>query len=66
MASTFCLRCDSTGWVCGEHQDKPWEGRRACVCGGAGTPCPDCNTGDPPDMPPDFVPGMKQWKRDAN
>ena len=21
-------------------------------------PCPDCNAGDPPAMPPDFVPGM--------
>jgi hypothetical protein len=55
-----CFRCKNTRWVCEDHQNKPWEGKWACACGAAGAPCPDCNTGDPPDMDPDFVPGTKQ------
>jgi hypothetical protein len=27
----------------------------ACHCGGAGMPCEACNTGDPPELPPDFT-----------
>ena len=33
-----CPRCDSTGWVCESHGDKPMHG----CCGDAGAPCPDC------------------------
>jgi hypothetical protein len=21
-----CSRCDSTGWVCEDHDDRPWDG----------------------------------------
>jgi len=42
----ICVNCDSTGWVCENHGDKPWEGEsiRAdiCACGGAGAPCEVC------------------------
>jgi len=54
----FCARCDNCRWVCENHPDKPWEGRRACPCGGAGAPCPVCNRVDEdtiPAMPDDFV-----------
>ncbi len=34
------------GWVCENHPDRPWQGPRACPCGAAGAPCPDCNTTD--------------------
>jgi hypothetical protein len=39
-----CARCDDCGWVCEEHPYRPWQGVRACDCGAAGAPCPDCNT----------------------
>jgi hypothetical protein len=29
---------------------------RLCLCGGAGEPCPDCNTGPALAMTPDFIP----------
>ena len=35
-----CSRCNSTGWVCEAHSDRPWDGAKACGCGGAGMPCP--------------------------
>ena len=38
------------------HVDRPFHGERACKCGGAGAPCPDCNRIDPAD--PDDVPAM--------
>jgi hypothetical protein len=43
--------CEDCGWVCENHPDTPWEGLRACTCGGAGMPCPRCNRGDL-DHPP--------------
>ena len=43
-----CEACDSTGWVCEGHQDQPWQGPRACGCGGAGAPCKRCNDMEPP------------------
>ena len=52
-----CFRCDNSGWVCKFHQGLPWEGSRACGCGGGGAPCPDCSPSDvdnPPRMSPDF------------
>lgn len=52
----FCLHCDNCHWVCENHRDRPWEGPRACGCGGAGAPCPVCNHGTEPEMPDDFVP----------
>jgi hypothetical protein len=42
-----CPRCDDIGWVCENHPDRPWEGERACQCGGAGAPCADCNKTKP-------------------
>lgn len=53
-----CSRCDSDGWVCVLHRDRPWDGPRACGCGLAGSPCPTCNivTGDElPRMPGGFM-----------
>lgn len=41
-----CNVCDHTGWVCENHELKPWGGvsgrSDACECGGAGSPCA-CN-----------------------
>jgi hypothetical protein len=50
-----CPRCDGCRWVCETHRDTPWEGPRACNCGGAGAPCPVCNQGTEPEMSADFV-----------
>jgi hypothetical protein len=50
-------RCDSTGWVCENHSDRPWDGAKACGCGGAGMPRPSCNVSapdNPPRLPEDF------------
>jgi hypothetical protein len=52
-----CTLCKGIGWVCENHPHKPWEGERACNCGGAGAPCPWCNQSDaehPPRMPDGF------------
>lgn len=41
----MCKICDDTGWVCENHDDRPWNGgsKRADACGcGAGAPC-ECN-----------------------
>lgn len=49
--------CDDVGWVCENHLNRPWDGPRACTCGGAGAPCPACNTpmdGEAPRMPGGF------------
>jgi hypothetical protein len=46
-----CLRCDDCGWLCEKHTRRPWLGDRACDCGGAGMPCPACNTPDNDDPP---------------
>ena len=52
-----CSRCDDYRWVCENHPERPWEGPRACACGGAGAPCPACNASEVtmPEMPDDFV-----------
>lgn len=39
-----CPHCLGTGWVCEFHMGRPWEGKNACGCGGAGTNCV-CNPG---------------------
>jgi hypothetical protein len=52
--TAICAHCEDCGWVCENHPDKPWEGPRACSCGGAGAPCPACNgtnDGTAPRMP---------------
>ena len=40
----MCEKCNSTGWVCENHCNKPWETGfgNDCECGGAGMPC-ECN-----------------------
>lgn len=45
-----CVTCANTGWVCEDHNNKPWSGGmpddfERC-CGGAGAPCPVCNPCD--------------------
>jgi hypothetical protein len=54
-----CQRCDDTGWVCENHDNRPWvDSKRACSCMGAGMPCPTCNPDSrridhqPPRLPP--------------
>lgn len=57
-----CSTCDSQGWVCENHLDRPWDGvsnaPNACHCGGAGAPCPDCNPCDR-ENPPRMAPGTR-------
>jgi hypothetical protein len=53
-----CALCDNCGWVCENHPHKPSYGNHACPCGGAGMPCPWCNTptgGKPPRVPVGMV-----------
>jgi hypothetical protein len=42
----ICSVCEDCGWVCENHLDRPWEGEHARTCGGAGAPCPPCNSID--------------------
>jgi hypothetical protein len=52
-----CSRCASTGWVCEDHPDRPWDGPKARGYGGAGMPCPSCNVSNednPPRLPAGF------------
>ncbi|MEY9132134.1 hypothetical protein ACVIWV_001990 [Bradyrhizobium diazoefficiens] len=56
-AAVKCTTCDGVGWVSENHLDRPWDGPRACTCGGAGAPCPACNApvdGEAPRMPGGF------------
>lgn len=68
MKPTRCHVCDDTGWVCEDHPDRPSDCvpvARSCTCGGAGKPCPVCNTpaaGERPRMGPDFVPALDRDK----
>ena len=46
-----CAICDSTGFVCEYHRDRPWGelSNRADACGcGGGAPCRLCNSDDQP------------------
>ena len=36
---SMCPRCNGCGWVCENHPERPWSGKQACKCGGAGMPC---------------------------
>ncbi len=52
-----CALYDDCGWVCEFHPARPWQGDRACDCGGTGVPCPWCNPADsenPPRLPKGF------------
>jgi hypothetical protein len=44
-----CTRCGNSGWCCEEHTEAPIGHRlnRGAECGGAGIPCPICNTAEP-------------------
>jgi hypothetical protein len=33
---------DNTRWICVNHLEGPFLGERACGCGAAGAPCPNC------------------------
>jgi hypothetical protein len=50
-----CALCEDCGWVCENHPRRPWGGAHACECGGAGMPCPECNSGEPPRLPTVFI-----------
>ncbi len=52
-----CRRCDSSGWVCENHDYIPWKGGDADCCGGAGAPCKDCNN------VPNVMPRMEAGSR---
>ncbi len=43
-----CERCHGSRWVCEDH---PNQLSGHGECGGAGMPCPDCNTEEPPMKP---------------
>jgi hypothetical protein len=47
-----CSRCDSTGWVCEAHSDRPWDGPKACGC----PSCNVCDEDNPPRLPTGFQP----------
>jgi hypothetical protein len=54
-----CSGCGDTPWVCEAHPEWPWDGPKACGCGGAGKPCPECNVSDQdhhPRLPKGFEP----------
>lgn len=41
----FDCPCEGSGWVCENHEFRPWSGiplPQACYCRGAGMPC-ECN-----------------------
>lgn len=56
-----CPTCKGERWVCEEHGGE--RGHTICldknyvpvICKSACDPCPTCNTGSPPEMPPDFT-----------
>lgn len=50
-----CSNCKDQLWVCENHPNTPWNDGEGC-CGGAGSPCQMCNTGDVPSAPPCFKP----------
>ena len=57
MTDKNCPFCQGLGWVCENHPTRPWEGEHACTYGGAGAPCPMCNSsehGETPRMPDGF------------
>jgi hypothetical protein len=45
-----CARCQGTRWICEVHHDRRWP-HDDCE---AGQPCPQCNTGEPPEVPEGF------------
>ena len=49
MTTPICPTCLDEGWVCENHQDKPWT-PAGCRCG-AGAPCPACNPYDKETLP---------------
>lgn len=45
-----CEVCGGEFWVCENHPGQSWKDGDGC-CGGAGMPCPVCNTQTPPKFP---------------
>lgn len=39
-----CATCHGELWVCENHPAVPWNAGDPPCCGGAGMPCPACNT----------------------
>jgi len=75
-----CMTCDDTGTVCEDHPNLPWDGLSdslfACLCGGAGMPCPYCTMPVPQDgahsIAENFIPNRllkqsdpRKWERAA-
>ena len=60
-----CSTCADTGWVCEEHNDKPWSGGMpddfVSCCGGAGMPCPKCNPCDDHTAPRELTGSRPVW-----
>lgn len=59
-----CPHCDDCFWVCENHPEQPWEGDRACSCGGAGMPCKICNPYDEDNPPKELAGSTIIWHRD--
>lgn len=54
-----CKLCRGARWVCEKHPHMEWPSERGIPhddCMGPGEPCPTCNTGHPPEMPPEERP----------
>ena len=60
-----CAICAGTGWVCENHNDKPWSGGMpddfVSCCGGAGMPCPKCNPCDDKNPPRELTGSTPVW-----
>lgn len=54
-----CASCRGTRWVCEQHADHRFPHEPGQACDGQGAPCPVCNTGNPPAMPPGFISFVK-------
>lgn len=46
-----CPFCQGERWICEAHPDRPWPHD---ACPGPGEPCPQCNDGARPELPPDW------------
>ena len=55
MMKKTCKRCRGQRWVCEKHSHMEWPSERGIPhddCLGPGEPCPECNMGVVPEMPP--------------
>lgn len=60
-----CSNCKGMGWVCENHNDRPWDESMAggCECG-AGEPCKVCNPCDRENPPRPIAGTVEIWHRD--